>query len=130
MPFDGTEYTPDDAVIKTIDKVGRLICTEDNWGQGGLGRDGVPVPKGRDLDSREHRYCPVTAVTNLFRCGSVSGPETTMALDCFRKASAELPGGFTSTPRYNNAPGRTFSEIQILIAKAREIRLDEVLERV
>lgn len=130
MPFDGTEYTPDDAVIRMIDKVDRLMHSEENWGIGELGRDGVPIPKGRNLDRSEQRYCPVTAISSLwgYNLSDTQGMEG--ALNCFRRAAIELPDGHTSTPRYNNAPERTFSEIKILIAKAREIRLVEIFEKV
>lgn len=130
MPLDGTEYTPDDPVITIIDKVGRLIYTEDNWGQGTVGRNGVPIEKGHNLDSREQRYCPITAVANLRRCGSAEIFSAVTALDYFGKAATELSGRPITTARYNNAPGRKFSEIQTLIARARKLRLADVLEKV
>ncbi len=129
MPFDGTEYTPDDPIIVIIDKVGRLICTEDHWGLGTIGRFDVPVPKGRELNRKENRYCPVTAVSAL-RHDGLDIKDMVRALSYFSRAVAKLSNCFTSTPRYNNAPGRTFSEIKILIAKARELRLADIFEKV
>ncbi len=129
MPLDGTEYTPDDPVIMIIDKVGRLICTEDHWGLGSVGRLGVPVPKGRELNAKENRYCPVTAVSAIRRDG-LDIKDIARALSYFDRAATKLSNCFTSTPRYNNAVGRTFSEIQTLIAKARELRLADIYAKV
>ena len=128
MPFDGTEYTPDDPIIVIIDKVGRLICTEDHWGLGGVGRLGVPVPKGRELSSKENRYCPVTAVSAVRHDGA-DIMDAARALRYFDSAAHRL-SNCLSTPRYNNAVGRTFSEIQTLIAKARELRLADIYAKV
>ena len=117
MPFDGTEYTSSDPILKVIDRVAELICDEEHWWQ-------APGPV-RVVDGRQASHCPVTAIA---ACGfNVVGdaPE----IDYIWRALQDITGGkHSSIPDYNNAPARTFPEIKALIAKARELRLADIME--
>ncbi len=128
MPYDGTEYTGD-PILAVIDRVDRLICDEEHWGQGNS--DTRPL---HGWPSPNDRHCPRTALT---ACGVPWCDEPCLVDDYFQRAVTEIspqsvcgPDGDWAIPTYNNAPERTFPEIKALIRKARELRLADIMETV
>ena len=115
MPYDGTEYQSDPA-LETIDRMGKLICDDQHWWNTGrlVVREGI------------RSYCPVTAMTQGMGvlCSAVN------AHPAWCYIVKALPTGVRSVTGYNNAVERTFSDIQKLIARARELRLADMMEKV
>ncbi len=127
MPFDGQTYTGD-PILAVIDRVDQLICDEDHWGQGDWG--GVYCPKHQILTMAPAgggvRHCPRTA---LFECEANDAAWDHID-NYFTRAVNEIAPEFPDVPAYNNAPERTFEDIKALIRKARELRLDDIMETV
>ena len=118
MPFDGTEYTGD-PILAVIDRVNELICDEEHWWQ--ASRD------VRVVDGKQASHCPVTAISACGCSISYRGAE----MNYFHRAVEHITGiRWFPIPCYNNAPERTFPEIQALIRKARELRLADIMETV
>ena len=111
MPFDGTEYTSSDPILKVIDRVAELICDEEHWW----------VPGRRNAVWGQ---CPVTAISKARSEQSAAPPHNEVRA----YFSLAVPGPSNDVPAYNNADERTFPEIQALIAKARELRLADIME--
>ena len=115
MPLDGQTYTGD-PILAVIDRVDRLICDEEHWWQAGSGRDNAGILE----------HCPVTA----FQEGVGMSNQEMWASPAWQYIVRALPPGAFSVPTYNNAPERKFSDIQALIAKARELRMADIMETV
>ena len=115
MPFGGSEFYADDPILRVIDRVDALICDEEHWGQ----KDSATRP----LQPMNGRWCPALAV-HFGVGGNIA--ETSQAYRYIRRAVRQEKSIFVSA--YNDAPERTFPEIKALIAKARELRLADIME--
>ena len=114
MPFDGTEYTGD-PILAVIDRVDELICDEEHWFQGTVGRT-KPM-----RNAGGNGICPILAFNRI---------EGGWGAEPYFYRAVKLQGNYPSIPVYNNADERTFPEIKALIRKARELRLADIMETV
>lgn len=119
MPFDGSEFYADDPILKIIDRVDELICDEEHWGIGTCGRT---LPRPIDKTLAGGRHCPITALQAVG-----SHDYSNISAFGYLQKATEMKG-FQSIPKYNNADNRTFLEIKVLINKARELRLADIME--
>jgi len=115
-----------DPVLEIIDRVDKIICDEEHWGQGSWSRGSCVRPLMVRTPDGGRRHCPRTA---LFECDPTC--RHYIAVDgYFKRAVAEIdpsvPGAHPAF--YNNRPERKFAEIVALIAKARALRVADLMK--
>ena len=117
MPFRFT-FKPD-PILQAIEGVDQLIDTEEHWGQGGWSGGSTTRLLGHG------RRCPRTAL--YAHLGSAFSPLFPTTLAYFVRALPKADDALNGCVAFwNNRPERTFSELKAMIARARDLRLDEL----
>lgn len=117
MPFDPTPITrePDD-ILRRLIKADRLLSNKNKWRQHGF-------------TSAAGQRCILAAVFNLDHVRSPESVGTALneAIEGFLETL--LPDGFKDVARWQDRTDRTFPEVKVLLARAIEKRMAEVMEK-